>query len=104
MKKRIGPFSKLSLSMMNVMGKMLPSCDEVSRLTSMAMDENLSFRQKIGIKAHLMMCKWCRNFHKQMHLMRKVIHKGSNNPSDSKKTSLSPEARRRIEDSIKNNH
>jgi predicted anti-sigma-YlaC factor YlaD len=104
MKKRIGSFSKLSLSMMNIMGKLLPSCDEVSRLTSKAMDEKLSLREKIGVRFHLMMCKWCRNFHKQMHLLREVIHKGSNNPPESKKSSLSPEAHQRMEEEIKNNH
>ncbi len=51
------------------------NCQEVSHLVSRSMDQDVSFTQKMGIRFHLMMCKYCANFALQLKKMRELIHK-----------------------------
>ena len=60
--------------MMKVMSRMMPTCGEVSLLTSRAMDEELSIKERLGIKTHLLVCKWCRRYASQLHQIREIIH------------------------------
>lgn len=60
--------------MMKVMSRMMPTCGEVSLLTSRAMDEKLSLKEHLGIKMHLLVCKWCRRYASQLHQVREMIH------------------------------
>lgn len=59
--------------MMVMMNKIMPTCQEVSHLTSLALDEKLTFRQKLGVRFHMMFCKWCRLFAKQMVQLKTTI-------------------------------
>lgn len=49
------------------------NCKEVSKLLSVSMDRELSWSQKMGVRFHLMMCKYCTRFHKQLRQMRGII-------------------------------
>lgn len=55
------------------MSRMMLSCEEVSQLTSEALDHKLTLRQKLGVRIHLMFCSFCRNFSIQMKSIRKII-------------------------------
>lgn len=59
--------------MMAMMTKIMPTCEEVSQLTSFSMDKKLTFREKLGVRFHLMFCKWCRLFSKQMFQVSETI-------------------------------
>jgi len=41
--------------------KML-KCRDITRLTSEELDRELSLREKMALKVHLMMCRGCQNF------------------------------------------
>lgn len=41
-------------------------CKDVAHEASDYLDGNLSFRRKIGVKLHLMICKACRRYIKQL--------------------------------------
>ena len=56
--------------MMKFMNRIIPACQEVSRLSSQAMDESLPWRKRLALKLHLSMCRWCRRNSEQMRLMR----------------------------------
>ncbi len=49
------------------------SCKEVSRLVSDSLDRDLPFRQRVGVRLHLMMCRLCRAYEKQVLLLRQFI-------------------------------
>ncbi len=51
------------------------NCKEVSRLVSDSMDRELGLGQRIGIRFHLMMCKYCSRFAGQLKQMRDVLKK-----------------------------
>ena len=76
------------------MNKVLPTCKEVSRLTSQAMDENLPWTKRLGMRLHLMMCVWCRRNSEQLQLVRDLARKQS--ASQTKENKLSSDTRDRL--------
>ncbi|WP_043316324.1 zf-HC2 domain-containing protein [Microbulbifer sp. HZ11] len=46
------------------------NCKQATRLLSERMERELSPREKLGLKVHLMMCRGCRNFGRQMGTLR----------------------------------
>ncbi len=45
------------------------SCKDVSSLISRSMDQKLPFSTRLGIEFHLMMCKLCRRYEKQLLIL-----------------------------------
>jgi len=54
-------------------------CDKVSKFVSESMDRELSLVEKVGVRVHLLMCRHCARFAKQLEHMRCVIRKESRN-------------------------
>lgn len=48
------------------------SCQDITRLVSESMDHTLPLTQRIKVRIHLGMRKYCARFAKQMHFLRKV--------------------------------
>jgi len=48
------------------------SCKEVTRLVSEGMDRRLSLGRRIAVRIHLVMCKFCSRYRRQILLMREV--------------------------------
>ncbi|MGX2028932.1 MULTISPECIES: zf-HC2 domain-containing protein [Methylocaldum] len=48
------------------------SCREVSELVSKSLDVHLSLRERMAVRLHLMMCRHCSNFKKQMLFLRRA--------------------------------
>lgn len=46
------------------------TCREASRRVSLSMDQRLPLHQLVGLWFHLTMCKYCRRFRKQLHIIR----------------------------------
>lgn len=84
---------------MRLMNKILPSCEEVSRLTSEVLDESLPWGKRLGLSLHLRMCLWCRRNAQQLRLMRDLARRHAfSHPEEAK---LSSNARQRIAQSLK---
>jgi len=49
------------------------NCKEISRLVSESMDRNLTFSQRVGVRFHLLMCRYCARFACQLTQIRKLI-------------------------------
>lgn len=80
--------------------KML-TCRDASHLISERQERPLGFRERWGIKLHLLICVNCRRFEQQMALMRQALRMLGKRAeavaaSDDDSTDLSPEARERI--------
>jgi predicted anti-sigma-YlaC factor YlaD len=52
-----------------------PTCREVHRLTSEALDRNLSPVEHIRMRAHFLVCRACRNFSRQLDAIRHAMKK-----------------------------
>lgn len=90
--------------MMRMMSKVMPNCQEVSLLTSRAMDEKISLKEQVGLKMHLLVCKWCRRYSKQVNLIRDIVRQQASRVKSTKSqtgANLSPGARDRIEKVLK---
>ncbi len=46
----------------------LPSCKQVSELSSQQLDEKLPLMRRFGLRMHVMICEQCRRYARQMKL------------------------------------
>ncbi len=77
----------------------MPDCKEVAELASFSLDESLPFKKRIGLKMHIMFCKFCRRNFKQLYLIRKLIRERLGSADTIKadsKSRLSEDSRQRI--------
>jgi len=74
------------------------TCQDITRLVSESMDRTLPLTQRIKIRIHLGMCKYCARFEKQVHFLRNVCRKHEELPSA---TTLSAQARDRIRHALR---
>ncbi len=86
--------------MMKIMGIVTPSCDEVSCLSSLSLDEKLPFTKRIGMKVHISFCNWCRNFRKQIETISRISKEDHSENIDTK---LSDQTRSRLQKTIEEN-
>jgi hypothetical protein len=75
---------------------LLPSCKTATLLQSKALDRKLPLRQRFGLRVHLLLCKWCRRYGKQITFLRKAAQQHSDEMSNPDPQKLSDEARERI--------
>ena len=74
-------------------------CKDVSQKVSMAMDMPLPLHQRVAIRIHLMMCRYCARFYRQLQMLRKLsTHPHSDLPQVGPTEILSEDAKRRIKD------
>lgn len=48
------------------------NCKENSELLSQALDRPVTLRERLAMRLHLMMCRGCRNFEKQLAFIRRA--------------------------------
>ena len=80
------------------------SCKEVSHLISESLDRELSFRQRLQVRFHLLMCRLCSCFRKQTLFLRDAARHymiAIEATEAATNTGLSPEARERIKRALK---
>ena len=75
-------------------GDLSPSCKQAVRLQSAALDGKLSFRERLGLRIHLVLCKWCRRYGKQIRFLHTASREHAG--EEQVRRTLSPEARERI--------
>lgn len=73
-----------------------PGCRQAVRLQSAALDGQLSPAQKVGLRIHLCLCKWCRRYGKQIEFLRTASRHESPADAGLPDHTLSPAARQRI--------
>ena len=77
-------------------GDLSPSCKESVRLQSAALDRKLPFRQRVGLRIHLLLCKWCRRYGKQIRFLQTATREHDGDKQTLPQRTLSSEARERI--------
>ncbi len=78
------------------------SCKEVGELLSQGLDRKLSFREQLGLKIHLVVCKTCNCYEKQLQFVARSARNlmRPNKPGQGIPP-LSDEAETRINSNIK---
>ena len=59
---------------MKLLETLLPTCRQVSRLQSDLLDQPLSLPRRFGLRLHLLVCKWCRRYGKQIRFLHEAAH------------------------------
>lgn len=80
------------------------SCKEAAQLVSRSLDEPIDLRQRLALRFHLLMCRFCSRYERQARFIRKAMRilarQEDESPSHPCDLSLSPEARERIKQSV----
>jgi len=86
------------------MSHLMFNCKEATRLVSESLDRKLPFHQRIGIRVHLFMCKFCSRYEKQLMFLRKASRIQTMHDEDTESyMSLPPEARKCIKNFLNDN-
>ena len=82
--------------MMKHLQWLLLPCREAARLASAALDRPLTSHEHRALWFHRLLCRWCRRYEKQLHLLQALLHRepAAFHPPGSQR--LSPEATARI--------
>jgi hypothetical protein len=51
------------------------NCKQTTQLLSEKQDRPLSFRERVALRLHLMMCSGCTNYDRQMEFIRKACRR-----------------------------
>jgi hypothetical protein len=49
------------------------SCKDVTQLLSQSMDRSLPLGKRIGVRLHLLICKFCARYERQLALIRETV-------------------------------
>jgi len=81
------------------------SCEQTSELLSRGLDQHLPFRQRMAVRIHVLMCRACTQYEKQLRFIRRATRRLSQGTEHGGQaaTPLSPEARERIKNALKQN-
>ena len=77
-----------------------PNCQQASRAQSDALDAPLPFSKRLGLWLHLVICKWCRRYGKQIRFLRSAAHEHADPLTQAVPENLSPEARERVKQAL----
>jgi hypothetical protein len=50
----------------------MKTCKDISGLLSESMDRRLTWRERLAMRIHLLMCRSCSRFQQQVHFLRKA--------------------------------
>ena len=82
-------------------GALSPTCKQAARLQSVALDRTLTPVERFGLRSHLLFCKWCRAYGKQIRFLSAAAKEhASDDDQPSPQPALSSEARERIKRSL----
>jgi hypothetical protein len=85
------------------LAELSPSCRTAARLRSEALDHKLTWRQQLGLRIHLVLCKWCSRYGKQIAFIHESVHSRPDEVAQSVPQTLSDEARERIRKQLRSN-
>ena len=78
------------------LAELSPGCRAVARLQSEALDHKLTWRQRLGLRLHLVLCKWCRRYGRQIAFVHNAVHSHLDEATSAVPQQLSDAARERI--------
>ena len=83
------------------MAALSPNCKQASRLQSEALDHKLPVAQRVGLRIHLLLCKWCRRYGKQIRFLRDAAHEHPDELVEPARQNLPDAARERIKQQLR---
>jgi hypothetical protein len=78
-----------------------PRCTEILRLASQSLEQPLSFRTRLKMRLHFLICVWCERYDKQLKFLHRACSHASHPDETLPGRGLSAEARQRIVQHLK---
>ena len=73
-----------------------PNCRDAARAQSAMLDHPLPPAKRLGLWLHLLICKWCRRYGKQIRFLREAAQEHGEELTEAAPQQLSAGARERI--------
>ncbi len=86
---------------LKTLGSLSPTCKEAVRLQSDAMDRTLPPVERLGLRIHLALCKWCRRYGGQIAFLRETARAHPTDGPLSAPHRLPPGAKERIQQKLR---
>lgn len=80
-----------------------PSCAEMSRLTSRALEQPLTLKMRLKMRLHFVICAWCRRYFEQLNFLHEHAPKLGMQLGELPGRGLSPDAKSRIKTEVRKN-
>ena len=80
---------------------LMPSCRQVARIQSDALERPLGVSQRLGMWLHLLVCKWCRRYGRQIRFLSHAAQEHSDDLTGCVPQNLPAEARQRIKQRLR---
>ena len=96
------PLKSVAAALKSGFRTLVPTCRQVSRLQSDALDRRLSLSKRFGLHFHLLLCKWCRRYGNQIRFLRQATHKHPDQLNEATPRRPSSEARERLKRNVSN--
>ena len=79
------------------LGRRLPTCEELLLTMSESLERNLTWREKIKMRLHFLICAYCSRYLKHLRIMRQTIRgRAVTCETESSTSALSDVARERL--------
>jgi len=81
------------------------SCKDVTQLISESMDRSIPLGKRIGVRIHLLICRFCARYRRHLLLIRETVRQimtDEDRPEAPFRETLAAEARERIKESLRN--
>jgi hypothetical protein len=78
-----------------------PNCEQAARLQSESLDLRLPWRQRTGLRIHLMLCQWCRRYAQHLEFLRHAAREYKSRVPEQTQVTLGVEARERIQRALR---
>jgi len=82
-------------------GTLSPNCQQATRLQSETLDRPLPFWERTGLRLHLVLCKWCRRYGRQLRLIRVLAGQSQELGQSPGPELLSPQAKERMKETLR---
>lgn len=73
-----------------------PNCAEMSRLSSRSLEQPLSFRTRLKMRLHFLICVWCKRYQKHLQFLHRAAPQLTQQLDTAAHRPLTTEARERI--------
>lgn len=78
------------------------TCKEVTQLVLERHERRLSWRERLGLRLHLLICDACTRFEQQMRFLRQAAQRyAERHQTEEQDTVLTPIAKKRIRDKLR---
>jgi hypothetical protein len=72
------------------------NCKQTSQLVSQSLDRRLTWKERLAVRLHLLICKYCARFNRQLLAMRAGLKRASQTIEEDTNIQLPSDAKARI--------